>query len=137
MTETNNKGKGNIVITYDDKGRKKYNFQNFNFDNTDNDNDNQLKENSKIVNEYIDQHPTTNDKREEKNFFCQVCNIDLKDSTTYIEHIHGRLHNSKLGNNLKVTRIDVERVKQKLKLLNSKRNSEIELIRQSYNKSLG
>ncbi len=53
----------------------------------------------------------------------------MKDSGAYIEHLNGKIHNSKLGNNLKVKKITLKEVKEKL--LSVKRKSEIELMREN------
>merc|ERR1712146_322181 len=44
-----------------------------------------------------------------------VCECLLKDSATYLDHINGRRHNRNLGMNMKVEKIGVDRVKEKLK----------------------
>merc|ERR1711977_535560 len=38
----------------------------------------------------------------------------LKDSATYLDHVNGRRHNRNLGMNMKVEKIGVDRVKEKL-----------------------
>merc|ERR1712014_322374 len=50
-------------------------------------------------------------------YWCSVCECLLKDSSTYLEHINGRRHNRNLGVNMKVEKIGVDRVKEKLKSL--------------------
>merc|ERR1712183_296885 len=47
-------------------------------------------------------------------YWCSVCECLLKDSSTYLEHINGRRHNRNLGMNMKVEKIGVDRVKDKL-----------------------
>mmetsp|Transcript_118790 Transcript_118790/g.378911 ORF Transcript_118790/g.378911 Transcript_118790/m.378911 type:complete len:256 (-) Transcript_118790:68-835(-) len=53
-------------------------------------------------------------------YWCSVCECLLKDSSTWLEHINGRRHNRNLGMNMKVEKIGVDRVKEKLKALSKK-----------------
>lgn len=48
-------------------------------------------------------------------YWCSVCECLLKDSSTYLEHVNGRRHNRNLGMNMKVEKVGVDRVKEKLK----------------------
>mmetsp|Transcript_43944 Transcript_43944/g.118105 ORF Transcript_43944/g.118105 Transcript_43944/m.118105 type:complete len:239 (+) Transcript_43944:96-812(+) len=50
-------------------------------------------------------------------FWCSVCECLLKDSSTYLEHVNGRRHNRNLGMNMKVEKIGVDRVREKLKAM--------------------
>merc|ERR1719181_134655 len=50
-------------------------------------------------------------------YWCSVCECLLKDSATYLEHVNGRRHNRNLGMNMKVEKIGVDRVKDKLKAM--------------------
>merc|ERR1712187_120460 len=50
-------------------------------------------------------------------YWCSVCECLLKDSSTYLEHVNGRRHNRNLGMNMKVEKIGIDRVKEKLKSL--------------------
>merc|ERR1712066_399516 len=50
-------------------------------------------------------------------YWCSVCECLLKDSSTYLEHVNGRRHNRNLGMNMKVEKIGVDRVKEKLKAM--------------------
>merc|ERR1711933_650911 len=50
-------------------------------------------------------------------FWCSVCECLIKDSASYLEHVNGRRHNRNLGMNMKVEKIGVDRVKEKLKSL--------------------
>merc|ERR1711957_1003134 len=50
-------------------------------------------------------------------YWCSVCECLLKDSATWLEHINGRRHNRNLGMNMKVEKIGVDRVKERLKAL--------------------
>merc|ERR1712066_1035644 len=48
-------------------------------------------------------------------YWCSVCECLIKDSSAYLEHVNGRRHNRNLGMNMKVEKIGVDRVKEKLK----------------------
>merc|ERR1719401_2470974 len=48
-------------------------------------------------------------------FWCSVCECLIKDSSSYLEHVNGRRHNRNLGMNMKVEKIGIDRVKEKLK----------------------
>merc|ERR1711972_779634 len=50
-------------------------------------------------------------------YWCSVCECLLKDSSTYLEHVNGRRHNRNLGMNMKVEKIGVDRVREKLKAM--------------------
>merc|ERR1712187_1059551 len=50
-------------------------------------------------------------------YWCSVCECLLKDSSTYLEHVNGRRHNRNLGMNMKVEKIGVDRIKEKLKAM--------------------
>jgi len=48
-------------------------------------------------------------------YWCSVCECLLKDSITYSDHVNGRRHNRNLGMNMKVEKVGVDRVREKLK----------------------
>eukprot|EP00427_Karlodinium_veneficum_P063650 CAMPEP_0169333698 /NCGR_PEP_ID=MMETSP1017-20121227/15397_1 /TAXON_ID=342587 /ORGANISM="Karlodinium micrum, Strain CCMP2283" /LENGTH=239 /DNA_ID=CAMNT_0009428935 /DNA_START=80 /DNA_END=796 /DNA_ORIENTATION=+ len=50
-------------------------------------------------------------------YWCSVCECLLKDSATYLDHVNGRRHNRNLGMNMKVEKIGVDRVKEKLRAM--------------------
>merc|ERR1719198_1816314 len=50
-------------------------------------------------------------------YWCSVCECLLKDSSTYLEHVNGRRHNRNLGMNMKVEKVGVDRVREKLKAM--------------------
>merc|ERR1711953_1280377 len=50
-------------------------------------------------------------------YWCSVCECLLKDSATYLDHVNGRRHNRNLGMNMKVEKIGVDRIKDKLKAM--------------------
>ena len=47
-------------------------------------------------------------------YYCDVCLCLLKDSQTYLDHINGRKHQKKQGITMKVERVGVDAVKEKL-----------------------
>merc|ERR1719188_2318183 len=50
-------------------------------------------------------------------YWCSVCECLLKDSSAWLEHVNGRRHNRNLGMNMKVEKIGVDRVKEKLRAM--------------------
>lgn len=50
-------------------------------------------------------------------YWCSVCECLLKDSATYLDHVNGRRHNRNLGMNMKVEKIGVDRVREKIQSL--------------------
>merc|ERR550525_408219 len=50
-------------------------------------------------------------------YWCSVCECLIKDSAAYLEHVNGRRHNRNLGMNMKVEKVGVERVREKLKAM--------------------
>lgn len=110
----------NIKIKYDDKGRKKYDFSGVS-----------LIQNEEKTNEVEDEDKSEAKQKTYSCFYCHVCNIEMKDSYGYIEHIRGRVHNSKIGNSQLVSKVSLEKVRQKL--LQLKRKSEIELVKERLN----
>lgn len=48
-------------------------------------------------------------------YWCSVCECLIKDSAAYLDHVNGRRHNRNLGMNMKVEKITVDRVREKLK----------------------
>mmetsp|Transcript_98073 Transcript_98073/g.305711 ORF Transcript_98073/g.305711 Transcript_98073/m.305711 type:complete len:239 (+) Transcript_98073:95-811(+) len=53
-------------------------------------------------------------------YWCSVCECLIKDSAAYLEHVNGRRHNRNLGMNMKVEKIGVDRVKEKLASMRKK-----------------
>mmetsp|Transcript_44901 Transcript_44901/g.129916 ORF Transcript_44901/g.129916 Transcript_44901/m.129916 type:complete len:239 (-) Transcript_44901:148-864(-) len=53
-------------------------------------------------------------------YWCSVCECLIKDSSAYLEHVNGRRHNRNLGMNMKVEKIGVDRVKEKLEAMRKK-----------------
>ena len=52
-----------------------------------------------------------------KVFYCKTCEVNLKDSQAYIDHINGKSHNNRLGMSMVVERVGVDRVRDKLQQL--------------------
>mmetsp|Transcript_3521 Transcript_3521/g.5759 ORF Transcript_3521/g.5759 Transcript_3521/m.5759 type:complete len:242 (-) Transcript_3521:67-792(-) len=50
-------------------------------------------------------------------YWCSVCECLLKDSATYLDHVNGRRHNRNLGMTMKVEKVGVDRIKEKLRSL--------------------
>jgi hypothetical protein len=55
-------------------------------------------------------------------FFCKTCNCSLKDNQAYFDHFNGKRHNQLLGMNMRVEKVGLDKVKEKL--LNMKRKAE-------------
>ncbi|OQR81372.1 hypothetical protein THRCLA_23390, partial [Thraustotheca clavata] len=47
-------------------------------------------------------------------FFCEVCEVTLKDSVSYVDHINGKRHLRRLGFSMRVEKVDIGAVKEKL-----------------------
>ncbi len=54
-------------------------------------------------------------------FFCKTCNCSLKDNQAYFDHFNGKRHNQLLGMNMRVEKVGIDKVKEKL--LNMKRKA--------------
>lgn len=48
-------------------------------------------------------------------YYCDVCTCLLKDSQTYLDHINGKKHQKKLGMTMKVAKVDVEDVRDRVR----------------------
>lgn len=49
-------------------------------------------------------------------FYCETCEVLLKDSQSYFDHVNGRKHQHALGHNLKIRHSSLEQVRQRLRL---------------------
>lgn len=151
MKENKINNKSKVKITLDDKGRRKFDFSEFEFNKEEENKQNEENDEFKLYlneiakfkfqNKYIDNqqvldniNSSLNKKHSEFKannntsvYFCSICNIEMKDSNGYMEHLHGRLHNSKLGVNLKVKKVGLDDVKELF--IKLKKKSNIDLIR--------
>jgi U4/U6.U5 tri-snRNP component SNU23 len=53
-------------------------------------------------------------------YWCDVCECLLKDSMAYLDHINGKKHQRALGFSMRVERVDVDRVKERLQAIKAK-----------------
>ena len=53
-------------------------------------------------------------------FYCELCNVELKDSNSYLDHINGKKHQSLLGMSMKAERATLTQVQEKFELLKRK-----------------
>jgi len=60
-------------------------------------------------------------------WYCEVCECQLKDSHTYLDHINGRRHNKKLGMSMRVERSTLAGVKERIRL-NKLKQKEVEVV---------
>lgn len=54
-------------------------------------------------------------------YFCDVCKCLLKDSMSYLDHINGKKHQHALGFSMRVEKVAVESVKQKLQSMSKRK----------------
>lgn len=74
-------------------------------------------------------HCITNESsiNEKGGYFCDICQCQLKDSHTYLDHINGKKHQKALGMSMKTPIASLNDVKERLKFHKRKYN-EIETI---------
>ncbi|KAI9484665.1 hypothetical protein BDB00DRAFT_774471 [Zychaea mexicana] len=65
----------------------------------------------------------TGEASRQPGFYCKACNIVVKDSVNYLDHINGRKHQQAVGVQLKVERASVDSVKDRLALLKRKKEA--------------
>ena len=58
----------------------------------------------------------------EKIFYCAKCEVQLRDSSSYLEHINGKQHNKNLGMSMVVERVGIDKVRERLAGLKRKHN---------------
>lgn len=54
-------------------------------------------------------------------FYCEACDITLRDSPSWIEHLNSKQHLSNTGQSMEVKRATLEEVRERLRYLNRKR----------------
>lgn len=59
-------------------------------------------------------------------FYCKTCNCTLQDNQAYLDHLNGKKHNQILGMNMKVEKVGVDKVREKL--LSLKRKADKPLV---------
>ena len=59
----------------------------------------------------------TSSKSEQGGFFCKVCDSHHHDSDAYLAHLNSKTHNRMLGMSMKVEKVPVERIREKLRAM--------------------
>ena len=67
-------------------------------------------------------HPDA--KRTGKGYWCQICEKEFLDSSSYLEHVNSRYHQNKLGKNMRITESSLSDVKSKLSALKRARTED-------------
>ncbi|CEP12502.1 hypothetical protein [Parasitella parasitica] len=63
------------------------------------------------------------DSRKQPGFYCKACDITIKDSVTWIDHLNGRKHLNNIGVSSKVEKADLNSVKERLAMLKRKKEN--------------
>ncbi|KAI8975036.1 hypothetical protein BDF20DRAFT_943083 [Mycotypha africana] len=63
------------------------------------------------------------DSRKQPGFYCEACDVTIKDSVTYLDHLNGRKHLANMGMSTKVEKADASSVKERLAMLKRKRET--------------
>ncbi|KAL9548499.1 hypothetical protein MBANPS3_005654 [Mucor bainieri] len=63
------------------------------------------------------------DSRKQPGFYCKACDITIKDSVTWIDHLNGRKHLNNVGVSSKVEKADLSSVKERLAMLKRKKEN--------------
>lgn len=56
-------------------------------------------------------------KSSQGGFYCEPCDILLRDSAAYLDHVNGKTHNKVCGMNMNVEQVSVDRVIAKMKMI--------------------
>lgn len=59
----------------------------------------------------------TTAKSEQGGFFCKVCDSHHHDSDAYLAHLNSKTHNRMLGMSMKVAKVPLERIREKLRAM--------------------
>mmetsp|Transcript_32490 Transcript_32490/g.103463 ORF Transcript_32490/g.103463 Transcript_32490/m.103463 type:complete len:214 (-) Transcript_32490:26-667(-) len=60
---------------------------------------------------------------QQAGYYCTVCECIVRDSANYLDHINGKKHQRALGMSMRVERVGVDRVKQRLEDLKARRDA--------------
>ncbi|KAI8639006.1 hypothetical protein BD408DRAFT_422119 [Parasitella parasitica] len=63
------------------------------------------------------------DSRKQPGFYCKACDITIKDSVTWIDHLNGRKHLNNIGVSSKVEKANLSSVKERLAMLKRKKEN--------------
>jgi U4/U6.U5 tri-snRNP component SNU23 len=53
-------------------------------------------------------------KEHQGGFYCKDCECQMKDSQAWLDHINGKKHNKLLGKSMRVERVTVDKIREKL-----------------------
>ena len=62
-------------------------------------------------------------KQQQAGFYCEICNMTLKDNVGYLDHVNGRQHMILAGVSLQTERSSVEDVRERLAWLKRKKDN--------------
>ncbi|KAI8048059.1 uncharacterized protein B0P05DRAFT_519544 [Gilbertella persicaria] len=63
------------------------------------------------------------ESRKQPGFYCKACDVTIKDSVTYIDHLNGRKHLDNVGISAKIEKADANSVKERLAMLKRKKEN--------------
>ena len=53
-------------------------------------------------------------------FRCETCDFSVMDSNSWLDHLNSPVHNRMVGNHMKVEKVSVDRVRQRIQMLKSR-----------------
>ena len=53
---------------------------------------------------------------QQPGYYCAVCDMTLKNSTAYLDHVNGRGHQRNLGLSMRVERVSVQKVRDRIEM---------------------